>query len=338
MRRPVGAAIAAALILASVPAGSQPATTVHTPTERDAVLVFVGRLGDALNVQIEGMKKLAEIGPLLQSLATPSAIKANAPKLRALLAEAREAVARSDAMLARIETPNVLIGGITPAQKIAEVRAQSAKGTTLLNDVETFLAAAERDDRQTVRKVIPKVMDGAFVLMDGNATLYRTRQAGFPAAESTHQLLEIGEQLYSMMAEAGRAWLAVKLGGRGEAAAGILRARLTDAASRLRASSRDGKANLARELGEFDRSVARGSPRGEEAAIAARLRRALEGRAALFALGDELADLAQSEAATSAASLAAQPDPLLLGRIAAIELRFQQSLIEQGQIASGNIR
>jgi hypothetical protein len=338
MRKSIKAALAAALMLAAVSAESQPANTIQTLNQLEPTLVFVGQLGEAIAVQIEAMKKFAEATPLLQGMTSPAAIEANGPKVRALIAEARAAVGRSDAMLVRIAAPDVSNGGVTPAERIAEIRGQNAKFIAMLADLEGFLIAAERNDRQAALKLLPRLMEGSFLLIDGNAALYSNRMAGYPSTQSTHQVLEIGVQLYRTMGEAGRAWIAAKFDVRGEEAAASLRSRLAQTAVRARAASREGRANLVRELNGFRAATARERSTGEEAATMARLRRSMAARETLFALGDELAGLAEAAAGIDRAALAAQPDPQLVGQLAALELRFQSSLVEQGQIASGKIQ
>ncbi|HEX6377245.1 MAG TPA: hypothetical protein VFZ91_16160 [Allosphingosinicella sp.] len=334
MSKPLMAAFAAAFLLAAMPAASQPPAAATPQVEES--LAFVARLGEAVNVQVAGMKKLLDAKPLFESMTTPARVKAAAPKVRALMAEARRSVQQSDAMLAAIvPPPGLRLGSLSPASMIAEVRSQNAKSVALLGDYDAFLVAAERGDRAAVLKAAPRLMEGSFLLVDGNATIYRNRQAAIPSDQSVHQALGIGVQLYRAESAAGRAWLAAKFGGRPDAAASSLGSQLAEVAREARALSAEGRTNLARELSELDRNTAGLGFQGEEAATLARIRQALADKAKLFAIGDELAGLAEAGARVGGAALAAQPSPQLLGQLAALELRFHGTLAEQAAMAAG---
>lgn len=331
-------AAAAALLLAGIPAPSPAQTAApagpQAPPPVDRSLAFMGQLGDVLNVQVAGMKKLLDAKPLLDSMTNPAAVKAGAPRMRALMAEAKAMVERADAMTAAIvPPPGLRLGTLDPATMLAEVRGQNSKSIALIDDFEVFLRSAERGDRAAVMKVAPKLMEGAFLLIDGTATMYRNRQAAIPSTMSVHQALEIGIQLYRAQSAAGRAWVAARLGNVRDSAA--QRARLAEAAGAARRASSEGRANLAREMGDLDRKIARLDFKGEEAATIDRLRRALAGKEKLFAVGDELAEIAATAAGVSDSALAAQPAPQLLGRFMPLEMKFQAALAEQAAIATG---
>jgi hypothetical protein len=304
----------------------------------DEAVAFVGQLGEVMQVQVDGVKKLLDAQPLLDRMATPAGARAAAPQVRLLMAEARATVQRADAMTARIvPPPGLRLGTLDPATMLAEVRSQNAKTLALFDDFDAFLAAAERGDRAAVTRAAPRLMEGSFLLIDGNAAMYRNRQAAIPSTHSVHQALEIGVQLYRAMSASGRAWLAAKTGGASDAAA-TLRTQLAQVSSRARAASSEGRANLARELDELDRRIAASALQGDEAAAVGRIRQALAGKDKLFAVGDELAATATAASQVTGAGLAAQPSPQLLGRFSPLEVRFQSALAEQAAIATGKAR
>jgi hypothetical protein len=332
------AAAAAAFLFAANPSpscaqGAAPAAP-QTPPRVEESLAFIGQLGEVLNVQVAGMKKLLDAKPLFDSLTSPARVKAAAPKLRAVMAEARATVREADAMTARIvPPPGLRLGRLEPAAMLAEVRSQNAKCIALLGEYDTFMQAAERGDRAAVMKIAPRLMEGSFLLIDGNAAMYRTRQAAVAPTQSVHQALEIGVQLYRAMSASGRAWLAAKFGNRSDSAAAALRDQLAEIARQARTASAEGRANLARELSAFDRQTAGAG--GNEAATVARLRRAMAAKEKLFAVGDELVAIAGAAGPVTGAGLVAQPSPQLLGRFMPLELHFQGALAEQAAIATG---
>lgn len=335
------AAAAAALLLAGISSPSRAQSAApsgpQAPPPVDQSLAFIAQLGEVLNVQVAGMKKLLDSKPLIDSMTSPAAVKAGAPRMRALMAEAKAMVERADAMTAAIvPPPGLRLGTLEPAAMLAEVRGQNSRSIALLDDYEVFLRSAERGDRAGLARVAPKLMEGAFLLIDGNATMYRSRQAAIPSTMSVHQALEIGVQLYRAESASGRAWVAARLGNNRDSAA--LRAQLSQASDKARRASSEGRANLAREMGELDRKIAGFRFEGEEAARVERLRRALAGKEKLFALGDQIANTAAAAAQVSDAALAAQPGPELLGRFLPLEMKFHAALADQAAIATGKAR
>jgi hypothetical protein len=181
-------------------------------------------------------------------------------------------------------------------------------------------------------------MDASFLLIDGSASLYRSRQAAIPQTQSVHQALGIGVQLYRAMSVSGRGWIAAKYGNRPDAAAASMRSSLGAIAREARSASEQGRANLTRELAELDRKTSGLGFQGEEAATLGRIRQALASKEKMFAVGDALADMAEAGAKVSGAALAAQPSPQLLGQLAPLELRFHGVLAEQAAVATGMIK
>lgn len=330
------AALAAAFLLAVSPAATSARAPEEARQQLDEALAFIGQVGEVMKVQVEGVQKLLHAKPLFDSMATPAGAKAAAPRIRLLMDEVRATVRRADAMTARIvPPPGLRLGTLEPAAMLAEVRSQNTKTLALLGDFDAFLAAAERGDRSAMTKAAPRLMEGSFLLIDGNAAMYRNRQAAIPSTQSVHQALEVGVQLYRAMSVSGRAWLAAKTQGAPDSAAAALRTQLAQVSVRAGAASRDGRANLARELGELDRGIAGSGLRGDEAAAVARIREALAGKEKLFRVGDEIAAEAAAAGRISGAALAAQPSPQLLGRLGPLEVRFQSVLAEQAAIATG---
>jgi hypothetical protein len=341
MSKLLKAVFALAILLGVGPVAAQPPARTPEPAgaQLEEALEFVGQLGEVTRIQVEAMKKLLDSKPLLDRMATPAGARAAAPRIRLLMSEARGVMERADAMTAGLAPPAGLrLSGLDPATMIAEARSQNKKGLALLADFDSFLVAAEKGDRAALTRAAPRLMEGSFLLIDGNAAIYRNRKAAIPSNQSVHQALEIGIQLYRAMSASGRAWLAARTGAPA-GAADTLRLQLGEIAGRTRAATAEGRANLARELGELDRRIAGSRLSGNEAAMAARFREALAGREKLFALGDELAAGAAAAAGqVTGAGLAAQPSPQLMGLFAPLELRFQGTVAEQTAVATGKPR
>jgi hypothetical protein len=328
-------AIAASLLFTIWPVPARAQARSEAPSV-DQSLAFMGQLGEAVNVQAGGMKKILEAKPLLDTMTSPAAVRAAAPKARAVMEEARRTIRQVDEMLGRIvPPPGLMIGSLKPEAMIGEVREQNARAVALLGDYDAFLLAAERGDRAALVKAAPRLLEGAFLLVDGNISQFRNRQAAFPRDQSVHQALGIGVQLYRAMSISGRGWIAAKFGNRSEAVAASLRADLQSVAREARAASIAGRANLARELAEIDRKTSGLGFKGEEAAMIARFRRALAGKEKVFAVGDDLAALAEAGSRVTGAALAGQPTPQLMGQLGPLELRFQTVFAEQAAIATG---
>jgi hypothetical protein len=340
MSKLLRAAFAAACLFAvgPYPTPSHAQAPAQAQPQLDEALAFVGQLGEVTKLQVEGVQKLLDAKPLFDSMATPAGAKAAAPRLRLLMDEARATVRRADAMTgAIVPPPGLRLGTLDPAAMLGEVRSHNAKTLALLADFDAFLAAAERGDRAAMGRAAPRLMEGSLLLIDGNASMYRNRQAAIPSTQSVHQALEIGVQLYRAMSASGRAWIAAKTGG-ADSAAASLRAQLAQVSIRAGTASREGRANLARELADLDRRIAGAGLRGHEAAAVGRIREALAGKEKLFEVGDEVAAAAVAGGRITGAGLAAQPSPQLLGRLAPLELRFQTVLAAQAAIATGQAK
>lgn len=332
--------LAVALVLGAGPAPAQGQTPQRaqpaaTPQAEEA-LAFVAQLGEVMRVQVEGMKTLLAAKPLFDRMSTPEGAKAAAPRIRILMEGARATAQQANAMLAKIAPPPGLrLGTLEPATMLAEVRGQNEKVMALIADFDVFLVAAERGDRRAMVRAAPGLMEGSFLIIEGNEAMYRSRQAAIPSTQSLHQGLEIGVQLYRAMSAAGRGWFAAKIGAPAGAAA-TLRSQLAQVASRSRAASVEGRAQLAVELADLDRRIASSGLRGDDASTLARIRRALAGKEKFFEVGEALAAVAEAaQGGITAAGLAAEPSPQLLNRIAPLELRFHSVLAEQASIATG---
>jgi hypothetical protein len=338
MRVTIAVAAGALALMAPAAALAQAPNQSDGRREMDAALAFVGQLGEALSIQIAGMKKLADAKPLLDSLTTPAAIQAGAPQIRALMAEARASVGQADSMLANVVVPNLGMGAfgpaLSPATMLAEARDQNRKALALLADYDTMLAAAARGDRAAVLRTAPKLVEGSFLLMDGVAMTYRTRQAALPPSQSMHQVLGVGIQLYRAMTAAGRGWYNARVTGKADLAAATLRPQLADIARDVRPLARQGRVNLARELAELDRVAAAGLSR-DDAATMARLRRASVEREKLFAIADDIAAWAEAGGGVTGAKLAAEAAPELMGALLPLEMRFHSVVAGQAAIAAG---
>jgi hypothetical protein len=298
-------------------------------------MAFVARLGEIVSLQTASVKKLMDAKPLMDSLATQAGIKANGPRLRAVIAEARSGIKRSDAMMSALGTPDVRMGSMSLADMVVEARRNTAQSLVLLDHYEGFVTALMRGDQAAARSLAPKLITGSFLMMDTMRSTYRNRQAIAPATSSIHQAVGIGAQLYRAMGEAGRAWYNAVVARKGEAAATQLRGELQDTARELRVLSRAGRVNLARELAELDRKSVGFT--GSDAASMARMRSAFAHKEGFFGIADELASLCDRAAqAVSAAALARQPEPALLSAMVPLELRFHNVIPTQAGAATAD--
>jgi hypothetical protein len=319
------------------PAAAAPAAKI--PKDMEAVLAWLGRMGEAMNVHASAMRRFAEAQPLLETMTTPAGIKAGAPRLRAIVAEARGEIARADRMLGelpRVEAP----AGVpfSPAGLVAEGRAQNARGLALLDDFTAFLAAAERGDHNAARRAAPKLLEGSFLMLDGTGFILRTRRAAIPANQSIHQALTVGIQLYRAMGASGRAWLAARFEGKAGPAAAHLRTELLAAAAELRSAGAAGKVSVDRELAELEARGRRAGFDASERTLFDRFVRAAAEKKKYFALADELATLAEAGAGTTGSALAAQRTPELMGRLAGFEARYHAIAASGASLAAGTAR
>jgi hypothetical protein len=334
--------MAAALLLGlSAPRAAQTgapaaAPAAKVPKDMEAALAWLGRMAEAMNVNAAAMKRFAEAQPLLETMTSPAGIKAGAPRMRAIVAEARAELARADRMLGELPPVEAPAGApFSPATLVAEGRAQNARGLALLDNFTAFLAAAERGDHDAARRAAPKLLEGSFLLLDGTGFILRTRRAAIPANQPIHQALTIGIQLYRAMGASGRAWLSARFEGKPGPAAAHLRRELLATADELRSAAGAGRANLDRELAELE---ARGRRAGFDAgqqALFDRFVRAAAEKKKYFAFADELAALAETAAGTTGSALAAQRTPELMGRLTGFEARFHAIAASSASVAAG---
>jgi hypothetical protein len=341
MLRRIVTAPLALLALALAPqavaaAAPPPPAVVRSEAGERAIYAWLGRLGEAMTIQNRGMQKLSGSRALMEQMATPAGAKAAAPRLRALVAEARASVRQADALLASTSLPDLVVGnGLTPASMLAEARAQNAKAIAVLDDYDALLAAFERGDRAAAVKLAPRLMEGSMVLVDGQRLMMRGRQAALPQSQSMHQALELPVQLYRAMAFAGRAWLTARVGGRAEAGAAQLRSETGAAAAALRDAARTGRVHLAAERAPIE-AAAGGRMSERDKADYAVIRTGWAVKERLFELEEELAGLLEAGGSVSPAALAAQATPRLLGDLAAFELRYTQMVAgSAAQISAG---
>ena len=340
------APLAAATILCAAPAMAQSGGT-SAPSSADrsappqlsagqteAAKAWLAQVGEALAVQAEGMARLGQSAALFEQLKTPEQIKANGPKLRALLAGAAADIRRSDAMLAQVKP---VVGALAPELTFERIRmevlAQNRKAVTALEHFDTFLLAAEAGDRTKALQLLPKVLESSFLLIEGQALILRNRQAAVPATASVHQALGVSVQLYRAMGTAGASWVRARMGGKSEEAAAGMRSALADVSRETRRLSAAGRANLARELQEIDALKGTGQLKPRDAAALANARAIYAEEEKVFALGDELARLGEQHGAVQAAALAAQEKPALLGALVGLETRLQA--VTAAQMALG---
>lgn len=337
LRAALAVALAAApTVSVAAQTAAPPAPTAEASAQRDfeAAMAFTARLGEVVNLQTASMKKLLEAKPLMNSLTTPAAIKANGPKVRGIIAEARSGIARSVGMIAALNPPAVRIGTMSLADALSEARQNTAGTLALLDDYDAFVAALMRGDHAAARTMAPKLMRGSFVMMDSMRSTYRSRQAMTPDTSSVHQALGTGTQLYRAMGEAGRGWYNAVVARKGEAAAAQLRSELVATGRELRALSQAGRANMARELAALD-TRSKGFT-GSEAVAMARLRDGFAQKERFFAMGDDLAALCEKAApGVTAAQLSGQSSPALLEAMVPLELRFHAAIGAMASTASG---
>ena len=329
----------AAALLAAVPAAAQVTQPpAMTEAQTEAMATWLTRVSEAMAMGNEGAQALAEAKPLLATIRSPADARAVVPRVRAIIAEAREKAVQADAALAAMSSPDIdLGGGLTPRQIVADGREQNGKVLALLTDFDAFVLAMEKGDRATGDRLAPKVMSGAFLLIDSNRLLIRNRQALLPSSDSTHQALGILGQIYRGMSSSSRAWLRSR-GGPQEAEAARLRTELSALSQEVRKLAATGRANLARDLAEVETASRRKNLSPAEAAEMAAMRKIFDEEAKVFALAEEVAAASERHSATTAAALAGQQGPALLAELSPLEVRFHAITASQAEIASSAMR
>ncbi|TFI56778.1 hypothetical protein E2493_18640 [Sphingomonas parva] len=338
MIRVIAASIAAAALVAAVPATAQTQAAELSEAQRNAFASWLEAVSEAMTVASDGVQALGEIRPLFAAVRSPAEAKAVGPRIRAIVAGARRKTEQANAMLAAMSVPDLDLGaGLTPKQIVSEARDQNAKVLELLGNVDGLMVAMEIGDRTTGDRLAPKVLEGAFLLIDSNRLLMRNRQAMIPTSESSHQALGVLLQIYRGMKASASAWLRSR-GGPQEAVAASFRTELGALARDVRLVAAAGRKNLARERGEVEAGARAGGLSASESADLAAMGRMLDEEAKVFALADDIAALAERESATTAAALTRQASPELLAKLSELELRFHAITTAQTTIAAGIAR
>lgn len=323
------AAIAALLFLA-VPAAAQPGEAAQVDRQVTEAGRWTERLGEALNVGVEGM---GELNAGMKALVTPplsrEKIVAGAPRVRPLIERSRADLRRSLAILDSLPPVPPLMADIGP-QLIADARAQTARLFGLLDSFDDFLVAVGKSDIPAMDRVMPRMMEGAFAMIAQQRLVVRNRQAGVAATESTHQSLGVLGEIYRATEAVFRASTASKENGgaRADAAAAALRRELGLIAADTRSLVAAGRRNLERELVVIDEQ--RRSGDAAEKRLLERLRPLYAGEEKVFALADRLVAFAEANRGVTGAQLR-DPGRRLLPVLTQMEIDYMAISQEQAE-------
>ena len=323
----------AALLFLAAPAASQP-----TATEKlDRAAVEAGRwneqLGAALLAATEDIEALNQkVRAMAAAAATRESVAAAVPAIRQLIDQNRENVRRSNAMLESLPPfPGGLPMDIPAEQLVADGRAQNDRLLELLNHYDAAIVAMAKGDIAALNRTLPKMMEGAFALIDQQRLLFRGRQATVPATDSTHQALGIAVQIYRTLDVVARQGLAARNGdGSGaESAATRLRDELRLIARDTRTLTAAGRSNLKRELAEIEALRPRASNDPAAARLVERAHALTAAEEKSFEVGDRLAAYADEHSALTGAQLRQTPSRSLVDPLSQLESDFIDIGVEQ---------
>ena len=326
-----------AAVLAHATAAPQIVAEAPGPSLSDpqAAAAWVARLAEAMAPQSEAIGRLNESQAQFAAIGTPAGLRAQGPKLKTMLGASRAGLQRSAALLAAMPAPGFTWSApLKPERLVADAKAYNAATSGVVGDFEAYLGAAERGDRQTMSRLAPKLVESAFVLLDGKALLLRGRQAALPSAHSTYQLLAISAELSEAMAVSGRAWLQARVAASAETAAAALHERLAARVATVRAATAAGRQNLARERSDVERLVAGGPLSASEQRQIDVIKAILGGKEQMFAVGDSIAALLEANARISGAALTAQPAPKLVAELSVFEVQLERLSLAHAATAS----
>jgi hypothetical protein len=253
----------------------------------------------------------------------PAQLVARLPEVRAAISELRQALIRSDTLLARIPDLENPLPGISAEHGkliLGGARSQITALRQQAVDAEELVAALERGDQAAVQKAAPKLVRAGFVHLRGQATMYRARREILPANRSPHYMASVTVSLYEAMSIAAESWYAARIEGRKTAAA-EQGAQFTALALQLENEVRTGRAILAKEMTGVA-AVKRNftDPKTVELLVAAEGMGASVGEA--FVIGDDLVTWLRSSAGTTQEALQTQNVPALIFDLGVIEQRY----------------
>lgn len=329
---------AAALAIGAAPAAAQPGGEAQLEADAGEASAWIAKVSDAIVTGSSGFARISpQVNQLFAGVRTPADAKAVAPKVRALLEEARAAVAKGDAMIAALPSLRAqLAAHLDTRQVVADARTQNARTLAMIGHLDDLLVGMETGDRRKMDAAAPKMMESGVLLVEGQALIFRNRQASVPPSDSAHQTMGIAHQLYLGMTAAMRSWYQARVPSKASEAAGQLNEQLAAIAREAAALSRAGRANVVRELVEIEAAAKEVAKGGTEAQLVEKSRLMLLEEEKTFALGEELARWAQANAGLTGAALANQKRPELLPALTAFEERFMAISLAQSAIFTGS--
>ncbi|HEX9954844.1 MAG TPA: hypothetical protein VGB48_06480 [Allosphingosinicella sp.] len=315
-----GAAVALSLLLpgtALAQPASPPATAEAATEQFRAIGAWAQQITDALRPLNQAGPGFAAAIQKFSASKSPEEARTGVPEVRAANQVMRDALKQSDAALSVIEPLKEGLTRIDVNRVLTDARAQVAAMRELTDDTEAFVSAIERDDQATVVKTAPKLARAGMLMIRGQASTYRARQAMFPPSQSVHQMAGVTIRLYEAMSVGTESWFAARILKQPDAAS-VQRANLLSLADALQAELRNGRNNLRREKGELAAFSARPATRGETALVSAvtPMTGFIE---EAFGLGDRLLAAMRMHANTSQQSLADETFPKLLAELTVLE-------------------
>jgi hypothetical protein len=320
---------AAALAVVTAPAAAAPPSprTIATVNhDISLIATWMTRVNEALE---PANAVVAATQPQLEaiwgSVHDPASARVAAARARDLLRTQRAQIAVAQSRLAAVSDvpPN---GAHIPGVDIGKVLTDArALVTQLLDYTDTlikFSDALESGDVDAVRTAVPTIIRGSLLLVDGQVTIYRNRQALFPADEAAHQITGQTTALYEAVSIAMRASFRAMLEHQPDQAAADERSALTALAARDAANTRAGRQNLARARGEVPTSLNQRAGI-ETAQLVAKAKIMIDAEEEMFLVGDELESWSRTEAQENEAVHARLGQSQALHRLTEMEQRLR---------------
>jgi hypothetical protein len=338
--------LAAGLFVAT-PAAAQaqaPTSAAAANASMNEAGAWVLRISDALELSHDAYRQASpKMQALTANLKSPEQAKAAGAQLRRILAPVRAAIAQSNAALDQIgpapaELDKALATvGLSGAKLIADAKEQNSALDRLHKMVERMGTAMSAGDAKMVMALAPRMMEGAFALIDNQAMLVRNRQVLVNRKESTHQSLGVMRVLYLGMSISMRAAAAVEMYPGQTINLGQSRDDMVKLAGAVDDLAAEGRRNLAREQGEIaemQRQVDRNGSADEKAQIA-RYKAVYAIEQDTFAVADDLAGLLRQNANRLSQPAAGLTVRAVVSPFESLENRLVDITRRQAQALSG---
>jgi hypothetical protein len=265
----------------------------------------------------------------------PASLRAAAAQTRELLQLQRSQIAGAQAALAAIPAapPNgAHIPSIDVTRVLTDARALLAQLLAYNDALIKFSDAAEKGDAGAVRAAMPTIVRGGLLIVDGQASVFRNRQALFPPDHPTHQAVGVTVALYRAMSAAMRAGFRAVLDHQPDEASAEERGALAALADEIAANARVGRRNLIRFRSMMLEGPLGPGSGGDAASLAAKVRIIAAVVEKMFLVGDKLEAWARTEGQENEVVRAKLGQSEALRRLYAIE---RELVATQAEAAAG---